>query len=343
VRAELEAGRTAGEDLLRRAQEQNDAAAETIGNRIVGTAELLRGELGAARAHLERTLALYDPAAHRWLAFLFAQDPSVAGLSVLSWGLFALGYPEQAQAKSEEALADAKKLSHRNTLGYALLYGCILSQLRKNQDEARDRANALIALAAEQDSPHFLGAGIIIRGWTLGEAGDFAAGIAQIREGLAMWQATGAGFLVPYFRSLLAELHGHAGAVNDGLDAVTEALDRVEETGERWFEAELQRIMGELMLRLPRSDPTAAEARFEHAAATARQQGAKLWELRAATRLARLWKEQHRSGEAHDLLAPLYSQFTEGFGTPDLQAARAILQETTASLEPKNSIPNTSR
>ncbi|MCK1620764.1 adenylate cyclase [Bradyrhizobium sp. 159] len=342
VRAELEAGRTAGENLLRRAQEQNDAAAETIGNRIVGTAELLRGELVAARAHLERTLAIYDRAVHRSLAFLFAQDPSVAGLSVLSWGLFALGYPEQAKARSEEALTDAKELSHRNTLGYALLYGCILSQLRQDQDEARDRANALIALAAEQDSPHFLGAGVIIRGWTLGEAGNFGAGIAQIREGLAMWQATGAGFLVPYFRSLLAEVHGRSGAVDEGLDLVTEALARVEETGERWFEAELHRMMGELMLRLPKADASTAEARFGHAAATAREQRAKLWELRAATRLARLWTEQGRRGEAHNLLTPLYSQFTEGFGTPDLQAARAILQETTASSEPKNPIPSTS-
>uniref|UniRef100_UPI0005632AC0 AAA family ATPase n=1 Tax=Bradyrhizobium sp. WSM1743 TaxID=318996 RepID=UPI0005632AC0 len=336
VRAELEAGRTAGEDLLRRAQEQNDAAAETIGNRIVGTAELLRGELVAARAHLERTLALYDRAAHRSLAFLFAQDPSVAGQSVLSWGLFALGYPEQARARSEEALTDAKKLSHRNTLGYALLYGCILSQLRQDRDEARDRANALIALAAEQDSPHFLGAGVIIRGWTLGEAGDFETGITQIRDGLAMWQATGAGFLVPYFRSLLAEVHGRSGAVNEGLDLVTEALDRVEETGERWFEAELHRMKGELILRQPSSDSSAAEARFGHAAATARKQRAKLWELRAATCLARLWREQDRPGEAHDLLTPLYGQFTEGFGTPDLQAARATLCEITASSEPKN-------
>ena len=334
VRAELEAGRIVGEDLLCRAQAQNDAAAETIGNRIVGTTELLRGELMAARAHLERTLALYDPTAHGSLAFLFAQDPSVAGLSVLSWGLFALGYPEQAQARSEEALSGAKELSHRNTLGYALLYGCILSQLRQNHDEAGDRANALIALAAEQDSPHFLGAGIIIRGWTLGEAGDLRAGIAQIRDGLSMWQATGAGFLVPYFRSLFAEIHVRSGAVNEGLDLVTEALHRVEETGERWFEAELHRMTGELMLRLPNADASGAEARFGHAAATARQQGAKLWELRAATRLARLWREQDRCAEARDLLTPVYSQFTEGFATPDLQAARAILREITARSEP---------
>jgi predicted ATPase len=331
VRADLEAGRTAGEELLRRAQEQHDAAAETIGNRIVGTAAFLRGELAAARIHLERTLALYDPAAHRSLAFLFAQDPRVAGLSVLSWTLFALGYPEQAQARSEEALVDAKELSHRNTLGYALLYGCILSQLRRDRDEARDRANSLIALAAEQGSPHFLGAGTVIRGWTLGEAGDFEAGIAQIREGLRTWQATGAGFLVPYFLSLLAEVHGRCGAINEAFDRVTEALDWVGETGERWFEPELHRMAGELMLRLPKSDPAAAEARFQQAAAIARQQGAKLWELRAATRLARLWREQARRGEAHDLLATLCNQFTDGFGTPDLQAAWAVLRETTVS------------
>ena len=156
-----------------------------------------------------------------------------------------------------------------------------------------------------------------------------------------MWQATGAGFLVPYFRSLLAEVHGRSGALNEGLDLLTDALNRVEETGERWFEAELHRMMGELMLRLPKADPIAAEARFGHAVATARQQGAKLWELRAATRLARLWSEQGRRGEAYDLLTPLYSQFSEGFGTPDLQAASAILRETAASFEPKNSISNT--
>ncbi|MEY9402107.1 putative ATPase/class 3 adenylate cyclase [Bradyrhizobium japonicum] len=242
VRAELESGRSAGEDLLRRAQEQNDAAAKTVGNRIVGTAALLRGEPRIARVHLERTLALYDPAAHRSLAFLVAQDPRVSGLSVLSWSLFALGYPEQARARSEEALTDAKELSHRNTLGYALLYGCILSQLRRDRDEAQGRANSLIALAADQGSPHFLAAGNVVRGWILGTTGELEAGVTQLRDGLTRWQATGAGFLVPYFLSLLAELHGRSGAVEEGLDLIAKALGRVEETGERWFEAELHRI-----------------------------------------------------------------------------------------------------
>ncbi|ULJ74607.1 AAA family ATPase [Rhizobium gallicum] len=199
VRAELEAGRKAGEDLLRRAREEGDVSAETVGNRIVGTEAFLRGELVIAREYLETSLALYDPQQHRSLAFLFAQDPRVAGVSVLSWTLFALGYPDQAQTKSNEALTDARELSHRNTLGYALLYGCILSQLRGDWREARERAGSLITLARAQGSPHFLGAGMVIRGWTLGETGELQAAITQVQEGLGSWQTTGARFLVPFF------------------------------------------------------------------------------------------------------------------------------------------------
>ncbi|MGL3109706.1 hypothetical protein [Bradyrhizobium sp. BR 1432] len=166
-------------------------------------------------------------------------------------------------------------------------------------------------------------------------------GLAQLRQGLPAWRATGANVYEPHFLGLQAEALGRSGAVEDGLDLIAKALDRVEETGERWFEAELHRIKGELMLWLPRPDPTAAEAQFGHAAATAHQQGAKLWELRAATCLARLWIEQRRRGEAHDLLGPLYGQFAEGFETPDLRAARAVLQEIIVSSE-KNPIPGPS-
>ncbi|RRH90953.1 adenylate cyclase [Mesorhizobium tamadayense] len=325
VRAELEAGRKAGEELLRRAREQQDLAAEVVGNRIVGTDAFLRGEVTIARENLERSLALYDPQRDRSLAFLFAQDPRVAGLSVLSWALLALGHPEQAQARSNEALADARELSHRNTLGYALLYGCILSQLRGDWREARERADSLITLARAQGSPHFLGVGMVVRGWTLGETGELQAAIAQIREGIASWQMTGAGFLVPFFLSLLAHVETQAGGAKKGLDLLTDGLGRVRETGERWFEAELHRLTGELMLQLPTVDRAKVEARFRHAAAIARRQRADLWELRAITSLARLWIEENRGGEAHVLLAALYSKFTEGFATSDLQLAQRVL------------------
>jgi predicted ATPase len=222
------------------------------------------------------------------------------------------------------------------------LFACFFEQYRWAWREAKDRAEALVELSTEQNFPHFLAAATVIRGWALTQSGEAETGLAQLQQGLPAWRATGAALYEPYFLGLQAEAYGRSGAVQEGLDLVAKALDRVEETGERWFEAELHRMIGELMLRLPRSDPTAAEARFAHAAATARQQGAKLWELRATTRLARLWIEQGRRGEAHDLLSPLCSQFTEGFGTPDLQAASAILRETAASFEPNKPIPNTS-
>ncbi|WEX86686.1 AAA family ATPase [Sinorhizobium garamanticum] len=328
VRAELEAGRKAGEELLKRAREEREVSAETVGNRIVGTDAFLRGEITIAREYLERSLALYDPQQHRALAFLFAQDPRVAGLSVLSWTLFALGYPEQAQARSNEALTDARELSHRNTLGYALLYGCILSQLRGDWREARDRADSLITLARAQGSPHFLGAGTIVRGWTLAETGELPAAITKVQEGLASWQMTGARFLVPFFLSLLARVETQAGGAKLGLDLLTNALDRARETGERWFEAELHRLTGELMLELPAFDRAAVEARLWHAAELARGQSADLWELRATTSLARLWIAQNRRRDAHDLLAPLCARFTEGFATSDLQLAQRVLGET---------------
>jgi predicted ATPase len=256
--------------------------------------------------------------------------------------LFVQGYPEQARVRSHEAIEAARELAHANTLAYALLFACFFEQFRRAARAAQDRAEALVELSTEQNFPHFLAAASTIRGWALIQSGETETGLAQLRHGLPAWRATGAGLYEPYFLGLQAEALGRSGAVEEGLDLVAKALDRVEETGERWFEAELHRMMGELMLRLPNSDPTAAEARFAHAAATARQQGAKLWELRGATRVAQLWREQGRRGEAHDLLNPLYSQFTEGFGTPDLQAASAMLRETNASFEPKNPIPKSS-
>jgi predicted ATPase len=155
-------------------------------------------------------------------------------------------------------------------------------------------------------------------------------GLAQLRQGSPAWRATGAGLFEPYFLGLQAEAQGGFGAAEEGLDLAAKALDRVEETGERWFEAELHRITGELMLRLPKADPGAAETQFEHAAATARQQGAKPWELRAAMSMARLWRDQGKRDEARELLASVYGWFTEGFDTRDLKEAKALLDELAA-------------
>jgi predicted ATPase/class 3 adenylate cyclase len=325
VRAELDTARELAEELRRRAEEHQDVAATLVGYRVIGTGALWRGEIVAAREPFERTLALYDPERHRSLAFLYVQDPRMAALSGLSWALLALGYPEQAQAHNREALAAARELSHANTLAYALMWACFFSQFSREERDARDRAEELIALATEQNFPHYIAAGRMILGWALTQAGECEAGIEHLRRGLLAWRATGAAVYVPYFLGLQAEAYGRAGRVSEGLDLVSEALRQVDETGERWFEAGLHRLSGELRLQLPRADASTAEACFRQAIAFARRQDTKLWELRAAARLSRLLIEQDRHQEAYDLLAPVHAWFTEGLDTPDLKRARALL------------------
>jgi predicted ATPase len=276
---------------------------------------------------LERVLALYDPEQHRSLAFSYVQDPRVAALSGLSWALLALGYPEQAKARSREALDAARELSHQNTLAYALLFACMFEQIRRVRRDAQDRAEELIALATEQNFPHFLAVATIVRGWALSEAGEVDAGLAHLQQGIPAWYATGAGLYEPYFLGLQAEAHGRAGSVDQGLDVIAQALRRVEETGERWLEAELHRQAGELMLQQRGTDLTGAEARFRQAMMIARFQNAKLWELRAVTSLARVWSDNGKHEEARDLLAGVYGWFVEGSDTPDLKQAKALLDE----------------
>jgi predicted ATPase len=148
-----------------------------------------------------------------------------------------------------------------------------------------------------------------------------------IRRGLADYRATGAELFSPYFLALLADAYGRADQAAIGLSLLADALGGVEQTGVRWIEAELHRLQGELRLALPEPDHPAAEACFLRAMAIAREQQAKLWELRAATSVGRLWAEQGRRAEAQDLLAPVYGWFTDGFDTPDLKDAKALLDE----------------
>jgi predicted ATPase len=167
-----------------------------------------------------------------------------------------------------------------------------------------------------------------MRGWCLGGAGKPAEGIPLLIKGLAVWRDTGARVLMPFFLTTLAEAYGMAAQPQDGLDRLAEAAALVEITQERWAEAEMHRLRGTLLLAL--NQLVAAEDCYHQALAVARRQTAKLWELRAATSLARLWRDQGKRSEARDLLAPIYGWFTEGFDTPDLEEAKALLEELTA-------------
>jgi class 3 adenylate cyclase/predicted ATPase len=331
VGAELDVGRAVGEEFLGLARRHGDPGAEIVAGRVVGTTLLLRGEVGSARDHFEQALALYDSERDRDLAFVYAQDPRVAGLAGLSWALFILGYSGQASAGSLQALACARELGHQNTLGYALLYGCILAELGNDGRETREQAEALAALAAREGSPHFLAAATAVRVWTAIEDGASGGELEELRGALAAWRATGAGFLVPYFLGLLARAEARAGEIRMALDRVAEGLALVGKTNERWYEAELHRLRGELLLGLPEPDRTCAEACFFRALTVARERDARAWELRAATSLARLCRGREKDEEARGFLDAVCRWFREAPESEDLRQARALLEQPTSA------------
>ena len=190
-----------------------------------------------------------------------------------------------------------------------------------------EHAEAAVALSTEQGFPHWANQGTIFRGWALAMQGQGEAGMAQVRQGIAANRATGAALFVPYLCTLLAEVAAHLGHPADGLQALAEAHTLVEQHEERYWEAEVSRLRGVVLLRQPGTPPAEAEAWLQRALDVARHQQAKSWELRTAMSLARLWQQQGKRAAAHDLVAPLYGWFTEGFDTADLTEAKVLLQE----------------
>ena len=183
-----------------------------------------------------------------------------------------------------------------------------------------------MAIMTEQGFGQVLGNATFTRGWALAAQGRYEEGIAQMRQGLAARRAIGAGITLAEFSARLGEAYGRTGQAEEGLRLLAEALAVVDK-GDLWYEAEMHRIKGELLLRQAVPDAPQAEACFQQALAVARRQQAKSWELRAALSLSRLWQQQGKRAEARELLAPIYSWFTEGFDTPDLQEAKALLED----------------
>ncbi|MFB0537260.1 MAG: hypothetical protein ACETWR_20040 [Anaerolineae bacterium] len=325
ARGEPQKGREIGEQLLNLAEQAEDPLLVTVAHWMLGWCLLFLGELAQAQTHLERMVVFYDPQQHHSMAFVYGQEPGVTSLSVTSWALCALGYPEQALRRSREALVLAQELSHPLSLALAQVYAGILRMFCGDWQTVQEFAEACIRLSTEHGSPYWLSGGLICHGWALAEQGQAEEGIAQVREGIAILRATGAEMLMPFILATLAEACGKAGQVEEGLAAVAEALAAVDRTGERFYEAEVYRIKGEL-LRMQGADEAEVEACFQHAIEVARQQQAKSWELRAVMSLCRLWQEQGKREEARQRLAEVYDWFTEGFDTPDLKEAKALLE-----------------
>jgi predicted ATPase len=286
---------------------------------------LYLGEIASARTHLEQGIALYDPQQHRSHAFRSGQDSGVACLAHASLALWMLGYPDQALMKNHQALTLAQELSHPFSLAWAQCFDAWCYQHRREEQTVLKQAEMVIAFSSEQGFAIWRAMGTILQGWALAAQGRQGDGLGQIRQGLVAFQATGAEMLRPSWLALLAEVYGSGEQIEEGLTVLAEALALVGKNGERWYEAELYRLTGQLRLRQAAPDEHQAEVCFHQALDIARRQQAKSWELRAAMSLARLWQQQGKQVEARWLLAPIYGWFTEGFDTADLQEAKALL------------------
>jgi predicted ATPase len=280
-----------------------------------------------AREHFVQSIALYDPQQHRTLAFAYGQDPGVAALVLDAWTLWILGYPDQALRRSHEACTLAEDLAHPFTLAYASVMLAMFHQYRRDREEARQHAEAATRVTREQGFPLWLGAGLILQGWVRATRLQPAEQLASMHEGMAIYRATDAALFLPHFLTLLAEAYGEAGQPDAGLRFLDEARTVMASTQERYYEAEVLRVQGTLVLAQAADQHAQAETCFQHALDVARRQQARSWELRAAMSLARLWQQHGKRDEARALLAPIYGWFTEGFDTADLQEAKALLDE----------------
>lgn len=345
----LQTARALGEQALNLAQQAQDQVSLALAHRALGSTLSTLGDLVLARTHLEQSIALYDPRLHRTDAVLYGPEAGVLSRGYLASTLWHLGYPVQAQERIREALAVAQEMSSPASLVIALGNAIDLHLYLREGRVAQEQAEAAIAVCTEHDMPSWLALVRFQRGRSLVEQGHTAAGIVEMRHGLAAYQATGAELQTSRRLALLAEAYGQAGQAEEGLHVLAEALSIADKNGERYYEAERYRLKGELTLQsqtnlgqvktsqnqsavpnpqsLTPSPQTEAEACFWKAIEVVRRQQAKSLELRAVMSLARLWQHQGKKEEARQMLAEIYHWFTEGFDTADLREAQALLHQ----------------
>jgi class 3 adenylate cyclase/predicted ATPase len=342
-KGELQTARELGEQLLRLAERERDTDLLLEAHYALGVPLYWQGEFSLARIHFEQGVSLYNFQQHRSHAFRYGVDPGVGCLCYLGWTLLTTGFLDQALPRHAEAITLAQNVGHPFSLGFAVVAPAVVHLLRQESLLVQKQAEATITLCKEQGFPYFLAAGTIFQGWALVNESGTEEGITQMQQGLAAWQAMGTEMIRPWYLALLADAYGKVGRLEEGLRSITEALAFADKNGERMAEAVLYRLKGELTLRqfkvqgsklkvknlqsVIHNPQLETEEYFLKAIDIARQQGAKLWELRATMSLARLWQRQGKQHEAHTMLSEIYGWFTEGFDTKDLQEAQVLLEE----------------
>jgi predicted ATPase len=303
----------------------------TMAHHMMGWLLVHSGEFAPALEHAKHVIDLDTPQRLHAVGVVYGIDYEVQCLSYISSALWFLGYPEQALKRSREALALAQELDHPYSLADAQLTGgALVHLLRRDLEPAQILAEESLTLASEHDFRYFAAQATVQRGRALAEQGQIEEGIAQLRQGLAYWESADIQYRRPTFLAWLAEAYGKAEQTKQGLRVVDEALAQVERTGERYYEAELHRLKGELLVMRDEEAETSlhqAESCFQHAIEVARRQQAKSCELRAVMSLCRLWQRQGKKADAHQMLAEIYTWFTEGFDTADLIEAKTLLEE----------------
>jgi predicted ATPase/class 3 adenylate cyclase len=332
VRSDHPEARKIAAQFLTLAQQQTDTGHILLGHRLIGYTLIAMGEFQPAYVHLEQALALYNPHQHRSMAFRYGQDAGITAQVLLALALGCLGYPDQALQSSHQAVAAAHKLNHANTLGYVLAHACLVYQFHRDVGSVAASVQTLVPLCQQQSLPLWLGVATSMEGWVMVERGQLEAGIARLRQGMVDLLATGSRLLHPHLSVWLAEGYAALGQMTEALDLISEALEFVRQTDGHWWEAEIYRLKGELLLKdegriLRVKDKESPEACFLKAIEVARRQKAKSLELRATVSLAGLWQVQGRKEEARQVLVEVYNWFTEGFDTADLREARALLEK----------------
>lgn len=343
LRSDWASAREIAEEVLSLAEREAYPGLGLLGHWMMLSNFMHVGEFALAVEHFEKALLLYDPELHLDDAFVFGLNPAVAMPCLAAWSFWFLGEPDQSLQRMEDGLTQARKLAEPNGLGHAYCFAAILHQLRREARIAQQYSEACIAVSGEHGLVMYRAMATVISGWSLLEQQRHDEAISQIREGLEALKATGTEFVLPQFLGLLADALNKAGRLEEGLNVLEDTLSLIR-NGERYYEAELYRLKGELTLMqlknrsasrvvsdLNPSLVAQAEGCFYESIRIAQQQKAKSWELRTVMSLAPLYVNQGKQAEARSLLSDIYDKFTEGFDTVELRRARALLDEWSSS------------
>jgi class 3 adenylate cyclase/tetratricopeptide (TPR) repeat protein len=306
-------------------EQTNDSAVILLGHYLQGCAHCFMGDFSAARDSYNKCHTMDDAAYRAFYATLIAEDPHAGMLGQLAVMLSYLGFFEQARARIKQALSEARQLASPYTLAYVLHMAGWIEWIANSPETVQQYARSQAALCSEHDFALFAAWAQLYNGWSLTALGRPEEGFHLLANVLPAYRASGSVVGLPIALTFLAEAYSKLGRPMEALQRIAEAEHIVATSDERYSEAELHRLRGDLVSST--SDPTAAEGSYRRALSVAKGQSAKTMELRAATSLACLWRDQGKRAEARNLLAPIYGWFTEGFDTPVLQEAKALLDQ----------------